>query len=219
MEGLDSVRTNLKNIHDQAQILTAAVISLNGSFEAESLRLERQEAVHRLKLIRTTILGDLERARGLESAASYGKTKADAVFSLTGVAVKLFTTAITDNQRTRNFVNDVFSTSHHDKPTLGTVMVCIGLKGIPDDVRVVSVSELARKSNRLETDVTRELREKGDLILGEETFCSLIDKLSQLVREGRLVLPVPKEKVAELMTPRRLEWVPVNIKPYTAKLP
>ena len=50
MAGLDSVHTNLKNIHDQAQMLTAAVISLNESFEAESIRLTRQEAVHRLKI-------------------------------------------------------------------------------------------------------------------------------------------------------------------------
>lgn len=206
MASIDSVRTNLKNIHDQAHMLTSATISLNESLETESIRLTRQEAVHRLKLIRTTILEDLERARGLESAATYRQTKNDVVFSLTGGAIKLFTAAITDNQRTRKFVNDVFSTSHHDKPPFGTVMVCIGPKGPLDDVRVVSVSELARKSNRLESDVTRELREKGDLILSEETFSSLIDKLTKGVQEGHLVLPVPIEKVAELMTPSRLEW-------------
>jgi len=170
MAGLDSVRTNLKNIHDHAQMLTSTTISLSQSFEAESIRLKRQEAVYRLKLIRTTILGDLERARGLESAARYAQIKGDAVISLTSGAIKLLTGALTDNQRTRNFVNDVFGTSAHDKPTFGTVMVCVGPKGLPGDTRAISVSELARKSKRLEADVTRELREKGDLILSEETF-------------------------------------------------
>ena len=210
MAGLDSVRTNLKNIRDQSQMLTAAVISLNESFEAESIRLKRQEAVHRLKLMRTTILGDLERARGLESAARYAQTKTDVAYSLTGVAAKLLTAAVTDDHRTRKFVNNVFSTSHHDKPTFGTVMVCVGPKGIPGEICVVSISELARESNRLEADVTRELRDKGTLVLSEQTFCSLTDKLTELVREGHLVLPVPKEKVAELMTPNRLEWRPVK---------
>ena len=79
-----------------------------------------------------------------------------------------------------------------DKPTFGTVMVCVGPKGLPGDVRVISVSELARKSNRLESDITRELREKGDLILSEETFCSLIDKLDEMVREeGTWSYPYP----------------------------
>ena len=107
-------------------------------------------------------------------------------------------------------MNGVFSSNAHDKPTFGTVRVCVGPKGIPGEVSAVSVSELARESKRPEADVTRELREKGGLILREEAFCSLMDKLTELVREGHLVLPVPKEKVAELMTPSRLEWVAVK---------
>jgi hypothetical protein len=90
-------------------------------------------------------------------------------------------------------------------------MVCVGPKGLPCDVRVISVSESARKSNRLEFDVTRELREKGDLILSEETFYSLMDKLTELVREGHMVLPVSKEKLAELTTPSPSELRAVKI--------
>lgn len=206
MASLDSVRTDLKNIHDRTQTLTAAVISLNESCEAESVRLNRQEAVHRLELIRTAILRDLERARGRENVARYAQTKTDVAYSLTGSAIKLLTRALTDNQHTRKFVNNVLSTSHHDKPTFGTVMVCIGPKGLPGDIRVISVSELARKSNRLESEIVRELRHQDCLLFGEEAFSSLVDKLTELVREGHLVLPFPKEKVAELMTSSRLEW-------------
>ncbi len=210
MESLDSARTSLKNIHDHAQILTAAVITLNDSFEAESDRLTRQEAIHHLKIIRTTIKEDLERIRNSENTAKYGQTKADVVFSLTGGAIKLLTGVLTDNQQTRNFVNNVFSTSHHNTPTFGTVMVCVGPKGLPCDVRVISVSELARKSNRLESNITRELREKGDLILSEEAFGSLIEKLVSRIREEGLALPVPIEKIVELMTLNRPEWQAVK---------
>ncbi len=211
MAGLDSVRTNLKNIYDGAKMLVATAISLNETFEAEASRLNQQEAVHRLKSLRTNILEYLERTRDLESVARYAQTKADAVISLTGSAIKLFTGALTDNPRTRNFVNNVFGTSTRYKPTFGTVMVCVGPRGLPCDVRVISVSESARKSNRLEFDVTRELREKGNLILSEETFYSLMDKLTELVREGHMVLPVSKEKLAELTTPSPSEWRAVKI--------
>jgi len=206
MAGLSSFHTQLKNIYDQSQMLTSAVISLDKSFETESDRLNRQEAVHHLMMIRTTITGDLERIRNSESTAKYGHTKADAVFSLTGGAIKLLTRALTDNQQTRNFVNNVFSTDTQDKPTFGTIRVCIGPKGLPNDVRAISVSELARKSNRLESEIIRELREKGDLILSEEAFCSLVDKLTGFIQEGHLVLPIPIEKVTELITTSRPEW-------------
>ena len=203
MAGLDSVYTDLKNIHDQVSSLTTAVISLNESFEAESIRLIRQDAVQRLKTIRNAIRGDLERIRNSESTAKYGKTKADAVFSLTGAAIKLLTGALTDDPQTRSFVNNVFSTDTREKSTFGMMRVCIGPKGLPTDVWAVSVSELARKSNRLESDITRELREKGNLLLSEETFCSLIEKLGEMIREEGLVLPVHTEKIAELTTTNR----------------
>jgi tRNA(Ser,Leu) C12 N-acetylase TAN1 len=79
MAGLDSVRTNLKNIYDGAKMLVATEISLNETFEAEASRLNQQEEVHRLKSLRTNILEYLERTRDLESVARYAQTKADAV--------------------------------------------------------------------------------------------------------------------------------------------
>ena len=210
MAGLDSIRTNLKNIFGEAKMLAATAISLNEAFEAEASRLNRQEGVHRLKSLRTNIMEDLKRTRDLECAARYAQTKTDAVISLTGSAIKLLTGALTDDPQTHNFVNNVFGTSTRFKPTFGTVTVCVGPKGLPCDVRVIAVSELTRKSNRLESYVTSELREKGDLLLSEEAFYSLMDKLTELVREGNMVFPVSKEKVAELTTPSLSEWRAVN---------
>ena len=37
MAGLDSIRTNLKNIYDEAKMLAATAISLNEAFEAEAI--------------------------------------------------------------------------------------------------------------------------------------------------------------------------------------
>jgi len=86
----------------------------------------------------------------------------------------------------------------------GTVLVSIGPKGLPDDVQVVSISELARQSNRQESEVISELREHGHLLFSEEAFSRLIDRLTSDVQEGRLLLPVPTEKLAEIRT---TSWV------------
>ena len=87
----------------------------------------------------------------------------------------------------------------------GMVLVCIGPKGLPDDARVVSISRLARESNREESEVINELQERGYLLFSEEAFPLLIDKLIDGVLEGRLLLPISAEKLSEIRTTSYLE--------------
>jgi hypothetical protein len=77
-------------------------------------------------------------------------------------------------------------------------MVCIGPKGLPDDVRGVSISQLARESGRLESQIINKLREDDYLLFSKEVFSLLIDGLIGAIREGKLHLPVSRDKLAEI---------------------
>ena len=131
--------------------------------------------------------------------------KANLPFSIAGSIAKIIVAATTENQRARNFVNQVFDTDADKKRPYGTVMVCVGPKGLPDDVRVVSISELARESNRAESEIINELQKRGCLLFNEEAFSLLIDKLIIDVREGRLLLPISTEKLSQLKPSSRLK--------------
>ena len=214
MESLESFYAYLRNIRHQTGILAEAAISLGKSFEAEADRLTREDGAQRLKSIHAAVAEELERSRRLESAASYEYTKAILPFSITGSIVKIIVTATTENQRVRNLVDHVVDASAEKKRPYGTVMVCVGSKGLPDDVRVISISELARKSNLSESRTIQELRICGYLLFNQEAFSSLIDKLLIDVREGRLHLPISSEKLAEVGTSgylrletKKAEWV------------
>lgn len=217
MEGLESFHAYLKNLCHQAGILTDAAVSLDKSFEAEAGRLTREDGAQCLKVIHATVAEELERARRLESAANYGYTKASLPFSITGSIVKIIVAATTENQRVCNLVDHVFDTSAEKKRPYGTVMVCVGPKGLPDDVRVVSISKLARESNRPESETMQKLRKRGYLLFNQEAFSHLIDKLVIDVRDGRLHLPISSEKLSEVGTSgylrlenKRAEWVPYS---------
>ena len=197
MEGLESFHAYLKNLSHQAGILAEAAVSLSKSFEVESDRLTREDGVQRLKVIHAAIVEELDRSRRLEDAARYGSTKANLILSFTGFAAKVIVAATTENQQARNLVDHVFDTSAEKKLPYGTVMVCVGPKGLPDDVRVISISKLARESNRSESETIQELRRRGYLMFNQEAFSRLIDKLVIDVREGRLHLPIPIEKLSE----------------------
>jgi len=211
MEVLDSFHAYLNNFCHQAGILAEAAVSLSKSFEAEADRLTREDGVQRLKSIHAAIAEGLQRARWLEGVASDQNSKANLPFSIAGSIAKIIVAATTENQRARNFVNQVFDTDADKKRPYGTVMVCVGPKGLPDDVRVVSISELARESNRPESETMQRLRKRGYLVFNQESFSRLIDKLVIDVREGRLHLPIPIETLTGVETlrleARKAEWV------------
>jgi len=198
VEGLDAFRTRLKATRDQGLTLKAAAVSLGESLAAMSDELARRDQMQRLRSLETTITAELERAHRSESTASLGRTQAAAIFSLVGLALKMVTAAATDNPQARRFVDTVFSTNDLNKPPCGTVMVCIGSKGLPDDVRVVSISELARGSNRPELTIIGELHRQGYLLLSEQAFTDLMGKLAAAIMEDSLTLPVPTSKVTEV---------------------
>jgi hypothetical protein len=216
MESLESFHAYVKNLCHQAGILAEAAVSLSKSFEIEADRLTREDGAHRLKAIHAAVVEKLEWSKRLESAASYGYTKASLPFSIAGSIAKIIVAA-TENQRARNFVNQVFDTDADKKRPYGTVMVCVGPKGLPDDVRVVSISELARKSNLSDSETIQELQKRSYLLFSQEAFSRLIDKLVIDVREGRLHLPISSEKLLEVGTSgylrletKKSEWVPYS---------
>ena len=213
MEGLESFHAYVKNLCHQAGILAEAAVSLSKSFEIEADRLTREDGAHRLKAIHAAVVEKLEWSKRLESAASYGYTKASLPFSIAGSIAKIIVAA-TENQRARNFVNQVFDTDADKKRPYGTVMVCVGPRGLPDDVRVVSISELARERNLSESEIIQKLQKGGCLLFSQETFSRLIDKLVIDVREDRLHLPIPIEKLTGVerlrLEARKAEWVPYS---------
>ena len=76
-------------------------------------------------------------------------------------------------------------------------MLCVGPKGLPDDVKAVSISQSARDSNRPESEIVKRLQENGYLLLTEEAFSLLIERLVDSVRMGKLHLPVSRDKLMD----------------------
>lgn len=211
MEGIESFHTYLKSLSHQAGMLAEAVVALSESFEAEAARLTREDGVRNLKAIHAAVVAELERSRQMEDAASNNNRRAILPFEFVGLAAKIIVAATIENRRARNFVNQVFDTSAGKKLPYGTVMACVGPKGLPDDVRVVSISGLARESNQQESAITEKLQKGGCLLFSQDTFSCLIDKLVIDVREGRLHLPIPIETLKGAETLRleakRAVWV------------
>ena len=190
MEAVDLFHSSLKDFQHQAGILAETVDSLSESFEAEADRETRDDAVQRLKEIHSAVDKDFEEARSRESVASYAETRVNLPFLIAGSIAKIIMASTTENLPTLKLISQVCDESTAKKPSYGTVMVCVGAKGLPDDVRVVSISGLARQSNFPKSEIIRKLQQNGCLLINQERFARLIDKLVVDIREGLLHLPI-----------------------------
>jgi hypothetical protein len=211
MGRLKSFHEHLRNSESQARQLTEAGPALNALFATEGTRLEREDEASRLRAIYDAIAEQLQRLRRIELSASSGHSQANLILSVVEATV----TAIVSKRRRLSAVSDCLLRGSTDRrQPFGLVMVCIGPNGLPDDAKAISISQLARDSNRLEPEIVNRLQENGYLLFSEEVFSSLIDKLVADVRRGKLSLPVSREKLVEisgLNKPKsRIKIVPIE---------
>ncbi len=200
MEGLTPNSACLRNLRYQARKLTTVVLSLSNMFAEEAVRLNWKDEASRLKALHFTIRQQLDQAKRDEDAASYGYSKANLMVSFGRLAVGRTIKMVSKNKELQAFSNHLLNSLGGEQRPFGMVLICVGPKGMPDDVQVVSISRLARESNREESEVINELQRHGCLLFSEKAFSLLIDKLACDVQEGRLLLPISMEKLTETKT-------------------
>ena len=162
-------------------------------------------------MVRCAIVEQLQQLKHIETSASHGHSQANLALFPVGLVV----TAMVSKSNRPSAIMDYLLRGPGDRHRpFGTVMVCVGPKGLPDDAKAVSISQSARDSHRPESEIMNDLQDDGYLLFSEEVFSSLIDELIVDVRQGKLRLPVSREKlaeIAELNKPKsRIKIVPIE---------
>ena len=214
MGSLRSFHDHLGNLQHQARKLTSAGLSLTPLFAEEAKRLSREDEASRLRVLYRAVVAHLGRVKRDEGSESYAQSQINLEVSVIALAMSAGRAIISKNNRLSR-ISDSLKSAGIKKFPFGNVLVCVGPKGLPDDVGVVSISRLARESNRDESEVINELKKRGCLLFSKETFSLLIDKLVDDVREGRLRLPISGEKLSDIKTSslfkpeaKKSKWVP-----------
>ena len=176
----------LKELSERATILTSISISLTAVSEAETDRLARIDEASRLKESLQKIRNQLEELKRSERAVENAHTKVQITESLVGIgftAVKV----LAAGNRSKRIKSVGFPLNSNSKaPTFGKLVVLLGPSGLPQDVKAVSISKLARDSNKTESEIIAELRNEGCLLLNEEGFNSVIERLISGIQDGSI---------------------------------
>jgi len=201
----------LEDLRSKGKALVKGASSLNGVFDKEEARLKRADEVSILIAVRRTIVEQVRELKHSETLASYGHSQANLVLFPVGLAL----TAILSKNNLPSAIADYLRSGPGDRHRpFGTVMVCVGPKGLPGDVKAVSISQSARDSNRPQAEIMSKLQDDGYLLFSEDPFSLLIDKLVADVRQGKVCLPVSRERLGEIAgsnKPRsRIKIVPIE---------
>ena len=194
MGKLKPLYIHLEDLRSKANNLTETGLALDALFAREETRLNREDEASSLRAVYRTIAEQLQQLREIEASASRGHGEANLMLSLVELAV----TAIVSKGRLSAITDCLLQGPTDKHQPLGLVMVCIGPEGLPDGVRGISVSQLGRESKRSETEIISGLEDDGYLLMSEDSFSSLISRLMSDVREGKLHLPVSRDRLAQI---------------------
>ncbi len=196
----------LKGLQKKAAKLMSAAESLTILLDQEADRLKKKDEVAQLKLLRSAILKQAEQGRGTEISASIGYKQG----RLIAQSVGLLITTFSKNNKVQSITRSLLKESAGEKRAFGTIFIRIDKKGLPDGVDVVHISRLGRESNRSETEVINQLKKDGSLLLSEENFSRLIDKLIEGILKGCLALPVSIQTLSQILTTYPLRFIRQN---------
>lgn len=169
---------------------------LSTLLEDGDIRLKRGDQVARLRALQAAVVGDMENALQNERIAGYNYSELKSIRQTTGVVTGLFSK--TNKDLAGIISNALLGHPTAGEPTFGTVLVRIGPGDVPDDVRVVSISRLARESHRKESEVIAEIQKAEYRLLTEKKFTGLISWLAEEILTGRLNLPFKPQPTIEI---------------------
>lgn len=200
MEALKPFHDHLRDLKSQARKLAETGLALDQLFTEEETRLRREDEVAILQGIHRSVAEQLQGLRRAEASASREHSQMRATFSL----AELVATAIVSRGNWDSAIRDQLPRKATDSTEpFGMVMICVGPKGLPDDAKAVSVSRLARDSKRHEAEIIDQLGKAGYLLFSGEAFSGLVGKLIGDIHEGKLHLPVSREKLLEILESNR----------------
>ncbi len=195
MESLKASHDYLKDLQSQANELIETGLALDALFAGEETRLRRENEASSLRAVRRSIVEQLQWLGGIEASASAAHTEANLMRSVVGLAV---TALVSTSKPLTTVVGRVLDRLTDIQEPFGLLMARIGPGGLPDDVGVISISQLARQSNRPEHEIMSKLQADGHLLFTKEAFSVLMDRLIGEVCEGKQRLPVSRDKLAEI---------------------
>lgn len=194
-KNLNLIKTNMKAGEELASALASTATNLT--------RRDQAECVRNLK---SRVLAEVEYLVDMESSDKLAFSKGKLVSAPLSFAAGGFIGMLLHHKNPADKALKAAGETISKKLPFGTVVIAIGKGGIPEDVKVVPISALARESKTTEAEVRTTVIGRGYFLITPEAFATTIDKIEKLVLDGALSLPLPAKEFIKRMPP-----IPVSV--------
>jgi hypothetical protein len=190
VESVAKGSSKLEDLHKLTRKHASIADELGTVLASREGELHRHHEAVGIRRLRARTLGDVEQIRAMERAGASGHSVAGAIGGLGALAIGGAVSAASGRGRPKKIGARVASQMLSRKVPFGNVMVVVGPEGIPNDVKVVSISKLARESGRGEAAVMDDLRASGHRLMTPSTLVKVLDKRERELLNGSTASPV-----------------------------
>ncbi|MFC2009516.1 hypothetical protein ACFLT3_01155 [Chloroflexota bacterium] len=200
----------LQQLRSRAEGLVSACRSLDSFLADQSAQLQGEADIERLNILTDKLKRYLSEAERSETGAYRASKKADALGSIIRLAVDGIGMAMGEKAFVNGFDESMQESYNSRQHCFGFSAICVGRGGLPDDVRVVSISELAREKNLPESEIVLRLERNGELVFRPEDFWRLVEGLIVDITSGQARLPIilPQKIAVKKVCSKSHGWVP-----------
>ncbi|NQT47985.1 MAG: hypothetical protein HQ578_03315 [Chloroflexi bacterium] len=199
-------------VEEEMAVISELAVVLEGS--AGDMRRHDQAAV--VYNLRDRVMSEVGAIRRIEAVAACGRAGTAIAVGLGSLAIGGLVSAVSGNSAPKRIGAQVSRDILSKKVPFGSVEIAIGKQGIPEGVKVISVSRLARESGRSEPEVRATLRKDGYGVMVPEAFTRSLDTLERKILGGSVSLPAPIQELHRMgrsgTLQARLQVTPVTVR-------
>ena len=210
MEPMTGYRQRIERLRCEVRALADALGVLDKAFAQEAEHLRRQDQAQCLDDLRARLTQEIAEIQRAESAASCSFTEGRLISGLaTGIGASLGSLLRPTREHPLAIGARYAADKWRKSAPFKTVAVAVGPKGIPDDVRTVSLSGVARETGRTESEVRAALEDRGYRIMMLGDFLRLLTELKGKVLGGTASLPFIEARFSlKPLVPKLIQYQP-----------
>jgi hypothetical protein len=210
---MGTVMTYCKRIEElrcEIKTLEEAVVTLDKAFAQEADHLRRYDQAQCLDKLQARVAQEIRYEELMESSASLRYTEARLISGLAKAIGASLGSLVRPTKEHPLAIGARHAADEWRKSApFKTVAVAVGPKGIPEDVRVGSLSRAARETGKPESEVRTALEGRGYRIMMPDEFLWSLGELKDKVLKGTASLPFIEARFSlKPLVPKLIHYQP-----------
>lgn len=204
---MDTVNNSEKWFAENALMVKKCLMAAEGlahEFVAAADSVLRHDQAAILRSLKARVMAEVKDAQWREGSASLAFTESNLGWGLAAFPAGLLLGAAAGHKDPLATAAKMADSILGKSAPFGSVLVGVGKHGIPDDVKVIPLSRLARESKMSESQVRATLSSSGCCLTAPQTFAAAVDEIERRILDGAVSLPLSVEGFSGLCPPTLL---------------